>query len=119
MRGYLCLVLKRHAVELHDLDAQEAADLMADMQAVSAALAGALRPVKINVEMHGNSLPHLHLHFYPRFPGDIYDGGTIDWKTVVQPVYAPGEYADFVAAIQRELAGGGLRTLNEAKGRAA
>lgn len=38
MRGYLCLVLKRHAVELHDLSTAEGSNLMADMQAVSSAL---------------------------------------------------------------------------------
>ena len=36
MRGYCCLVLKRHAVELSDLSADEAAALMKDLQRVAA-----------------------------------------------------------------------------------
>jgi len=104
MRGYCCLVFKRHAVELHDLAPAEAADLMADMQVVSAALSRVLQPAKINIEMHGNSLPHLHLHFYPRFPGDTFDkGGPIDWKKTVQPVYQEGEFDGFVRAMQEVL----------------
>src|SRR3954468_24336292 len=36
IRGYCCLVSKRHAVELHDLSADEGAALMRDIQRVSA-----------------------------------------------------------------------------------
>lgn len=103
IRGYICVMLKRHAVELHDLRPDEAADLMADMQTVSAALTRVLNPAKINIEMHGNSLPHLHLHFYPRFPGDPYDGGPIDWKKIIQPVYPAGEFKTFVLDMQKAL----------------
>jgi diadenosine tetraphosphate (Ap4A) HIT family hydrolase len=38
MRGYCCLVLKRHAVELHELDLDEACALMRDLQQVSEAV---------------------------------------------------------------------------------
>ena len=34
MRGYCCLVLKRHAVELYELSADEACALMRDIQRV-------------------------------------------------------------------------------------
>jgi diadenosine tetraphosphate (Ap4A) HIT family hydrolase len=35
------------------------------------------RPVKVNYEIHGNTIPHLHLHLFPRFAGDPYMGGPI------------------------------------------
>jgi alpha-ketoglutarate-dependent taurine dioxygenase len=38
MWGYCCLVLKRHAVELYDLSADEASALMKDMRRVAEAL---------------------------------------------------------------------------------
>ena len=31
----------------------------------------------MNYEIHGNSIPHLHLHLYPRFPGDPFEGRPI------------------------------------------
>ena len=36
------------------------------------------RPTKMNYEIHGNTIPHLHLHLYPRFADDPYVGGPID-----------------------------------------
>jgi diadenosine tetraphosphate (Ap4A) HIT family hydrolase len=36
------------------------------------------RPARLNYEIHGNTLPHLHLHLYPRFAGDPFVGGPID-----------------------------------------
>ena len=38
----------------------------------------ALRSPKINYEIHGNTVPHLHLHLYPRFDGDPFAGRPID-----------------------------------------
>jgi hypothetical protein len=46
---------------------QEAAPIrgyvMRDARRVSSALAAATGAVKLNYEIHGNSLPHLHMHF--------------------------------------------------------
>lgn len=36
------------------------------------------RPMKMNYEIHGNTIPHLHLHLYPRFADDPYVGGPIE-----------------------------------------
>ena len=30
--------------------------------------------VKMNYEVHGNTIPHLHMHFFPRYPGDPFEG---------------------------------------------
>jgi diadenosine tetraphosphate (Ap4A) HIT family hydrolase len=35
----------------------------------------------MNYEIHGNSIPHLHLHLYPRFRGDPYEGRAIDGRS--------------------------------------
>jgi len=37
-----------------------------------------LRPVKMNYEIHGNTIPHLHLHLYPRTAEDPFVGQPID-----------------------------------------
>ena len=92
VRGYVCLVSRTHAVELHDLADEVAAAFMRDAQRVSAALSAATGAVKLNYEIHGNSLPHLHMHFFPRYRGDRFEGGPIDPKRVSGPVYAGGEF---------------------------
>jgi diadenosine tetraphosphate (Ap4A) HIT family hydrolase len=90
--GYVCLVSQSHVVELHDLPEAAAAAFMHDAQRVSKALAAATGAVKLNYEIHGNSIPHLHLHFFPRHRGDQFEGQPINPKAVAQPVYVPGEF---------------------------
>jgi diadenosine tetraphosphate (Ap4A) HIT family hydrolase len=58
--GYACVVSKPHVVEPFEL-----ADEL-------------FRPTKMNYEIHGNTIPHLHVHLYPRFDGDPYRNGPID-----------------------------------------
>jgi len=41
------------------------------------AVAELVRAVRVNYEIHGNSIPHLHLHIYPRHAGDPFVGGAI------------------------------------------
>ena len=90
--GYVCLVSQLHVVELHDLPETAACAFMRDAQRVSRALAAVTGAVKLNYEIHGNSLPHLHMHFFPRYRGDQFEGQPIIPKQVIQPVYAPGEF---------------------------
>jgi diadenosine tetraphosphate (Ap4A) HIT family hydrolase len=92
VRGYACLVSKVHAVELHDLAEPQGAAFMRDARAVSKALSSATGAVKLNYEIHGNSLPHLHVHFFPRYRGDPFEGGPIDPRRATQPVYGPGDF---------------------------
>lgn len=103
MVGYVCLVLRTHAVELHDLPELQAADFMRDARTVSRALSSVTAAVKLNYEIHGNTLPHLHMHFFPRYRGDMFEGGPIDPKAVAQPVYAQGQFIAMRAALLMEL----------------
>jgi diadenosine tetraphosphate (Ap4A) HIT family hydrolase len=92
MRGYACLVSKRHVVELHDLGESEGAAFMRDTQRLSRAIATVTGAVKLNYEIHGNTLPHLHVHVFPRYRGDPFEGGPIDPRAMTGPVYARGEF---------------------------
>jgi diadenosine tetraphosphate (Ap4A) HIT family hydrolase len=75
MRGYCCPVLKWHAVELSDLSADEGAALMNDIQRVAKVLQVITGAVKLNYEIHGNTISHLHLHLLPRYREDPFEEG--------------------------------------------
>lgn len=71
MPGYACLVFRRHAVELHDLSEAEGAAFMRANQRVSRVVADITDAVKLNYEVHGNTVPHLHMHIFPRYVGSL------------------------------------------------
>ncbi|MDP8930713.1 MAG: HIT family protein [Actinomycetota bacterium] len=72
--GYACVTSKHHAVEPFELaEPQQAAFFLTSMR-VAKALASVLHPIKMNYEIHGNTIPHLHMHLYPRTTDDPYVG---------------------------------------------
>lgn len=77
--GYVCVVAKRHVDEPFLLADDEMVGFWRESMRVARALHALCRPTKMNYEIHGNSIPHLHLHLFPRFAGDPYEGGAIDW----------------------------------------
>jgi diadenosine tetraphosphate (Ap4A) HIT family hydrolase len=77
-RGYLCVVSKRHVVEPFELNEDERQAFWDDVLFAAERLALLVKPVKVNYEIHGNTLPHLHAHVYARFRGDRFVGGPID-----------------------------------------
>jgi len=78
--GYVCVISKSHAVEPFDLPSADQATFWREAMAVARALSRALRPIKMNYEIHGNTLPHLHMHLLPRQPDDAFVGRPIDLK---------------------------------------
>jgi diadenosine tetraphosphate (Ap4A) HIT family hydrolase len=76
--GYVCVVARRHANEPYELGRDEQIQFWLDSMLVAAAVASATTPIKMNYEVHGNTLPHLHLHLYPRHADDPFVGGPID-----------------------------------------
>jgi diadenosine tetraphosphate (Ap4A) HIT family hydrolase len=100
MRGYCFLLLKRHAVELYELSAEEANAFMRDVQRASKAVHEITRAVKLNYEIHGNSIPHLHLHLFPRYVGDAFENQPINPRIVKAPVYAPGEFGKYAERLR-------------------
>ena len=72
--GYACAVAKAHVIEPFDLPAAEQAAFFADCMAAGRGLAQLFMPSKMNYEIHGNTVPHLHMHLFPRTAGDVYVG---------------------------------------------
>jgi diadenosine tetraphosphate (Ap4A) HIT family hydrolase len=68
--GYCILVARKHAVELHHLPADERREYFDDLCRLAAALESEFRPRKLNYELLGNQVPHLHWHLFPRYESD-------------------------------------------------
>jgi diadenosine tetraphosphate (Ap4A) HIT family hydrolase len=60
----------RHVVEPTELTDTEAAAYGAEVLRVARALQRVLQPVKLNYDVLGNSVPHLHTHLVPRYADD-------------------------------------------------
>ena len=103
LKGSCALFLKRHAVELYELSEDEAAAFMRDARRASKAIHDVTGAEKMNYEIHGNSIPHLHMHLFPRYAGDPFEWQPINPRLKTAPAYAPGEFNSFVAEVQASL----------------
>ncbi|MBO3736716.1 HIT family protein [Actinoplanes flavus] len=80
IRGY-CWVIWRdgHVCEPTDLDPADAQLFFADMLTVGRVLQELLEPAKLNFEILGNKVPHLHAHVVPRPVVDPNPGHALPW----------------------------------------
>jgi diadenosine tetraphosphate (Ap4A) HIT family hydrolase len=70
-RGLSIVVFRgRHVVEPTALTEAEAASYGRDVLRAGRALEAAFAPVKLNYDVLGNSVPHLHTHIVPRYADD-------------------------------------------------
>jgi diadenosine tetraphosphate (Ap4A) HIT family hydrolase len=70
-RGYTIVVWRgRHVAEPTELDEAEAGGYWREVLRVGSALGRHYRPVKLNYQILGNAVPHLHAHLLPRFAQD-------------------------------------------------
>jgi diadenosine tetraphosphate (Ap4A) HIT family hydrolase len=67
--GYCVLVSREHATELSQLGPARAA-FLEEMSLLAAAIESCFRPLKLNYELLGNQVPHLHWHLFPRYITD-------------------------------------------------
>jgi diadenosine tetraphosphate (Ap4A) HIT family hydrolase len=68
--GYTIFVSKTCVPELHDLPAEVRSRFLDDMAHVAEAVFRAFAPRKLNYELLGNSVAHLHWHIFPRYADD-------------------------------------------------
>ena len=104
LKGTCCLVAKPHVVELYDFTEAELLAFMKEAQVTAHVLKQVTSAIKINYEIHGNTVPHLHMHFFPRYVDDPFPGGPIDYRQIDPPVYQRDEFEQFVQAMQQGLA---------------
>ena len=70
-RGYCVVVWRgRHVSDPTELSKDEASAYFDEVLRVGRAIEKQFTPIKMNFEMLGNSLPHLHTHVIPRYLDD-------------------------------------------------
>lgn len=89
--GYCVLISKRHVREPYELSERESFLFLEDMMRAAQALERVFTPVKMNFEMLGNAVPHLHCHILPRYYGDPAPNRPID-PDARQVFLTPDEY---------------------------
>jgi len=101
--GWTFVVLKRHATELWQLEAVERERLMGEVSRVAQAVATAFGAVKMNYELLGNQIAHIHWHLIPRPANDPAPRQPV-WTVAHEPVrLPPAEFAARIALIRAHL----------------
>lgn len=101
--GKCHLLSKKHSEHFYDLSKEDMTNFMEDVQKAARALHKATGAIKINYEIHGNSMPHLHVHLFPRYLDDDFPSAPIDYRcTEPSPYEDMGEFYWFVEKV-REL----------------
>ena len=103
LKGTCYLISREHYVELFDMGDEALLGFMQEVQLSAKTLKAVTGAFKINYELHGNTVPHLHLHLFPRYLDDPFPGQPIDYRRIDPPVYQPGEFENFVLQMQVEL----------------
>lgn len=68
--GYTFVFTKEHVTELFHLDRQTREAVLEEVTTVAATLYNLFKPAKMNYELLGNMVPHMHWHLVPRFTTD-------------------------------------------------
>ena len=104
-RGYSIVIWRgRHVAEPTELSEQEASGYWLEVLRVGRALEAHLQPVKLNYDLLGNSLPHLHTHVIPRYAEDPRPGWPFPFPEGEPPPHAEAEFRADVDALRGLLA---------------
>lgn len=101
--GYVLVVSKLHAIEPYELPQPDRAQFWEDAMRTAAGVASVVNPVKVNYEIHGNTVPHLHMHIFPRLIGDPFERSPIDPHSITPTQRSPADVEALRAAISESL----------------
>jgi hydroxymethylbilane synthase len=93
-QGYCILISRRHATELNQLLDKERYGYLDEMCQLAEAIQSCFKPDKLNYELLGNQVPHLHWHLFPRTHRD---------PDALKPVWLALERAERDATERRRL----------------
>jgi diadenosine tetraphosphate (Ap4A) HIT family hydrolase len=104
-RGLSIVVWRgRHVVEPTELSDAEAAAYGREVLRVGRALEAVLQPVKLNYDLLGNSVPHLHTHIVPRYADDARPGWPFPFPDPDPPAMPEERLMRDVEALRRACA---------------
>lgn len=89
-KGWTVVVFRRHATELFQLAPTERMQLMEEVTLVARTLARVFDARKINYELLGNQLPHIHWHLIPRLANDPAPLEPV-WRVQHEPIRPPAQ----------------------------
>jgi len=101
--GYVFVFAKAHVTELFHLNVETRQGIIEEVNCVTAALSRVFKPTKINYELLGNMVPHMHWHLVPRFSDDPLWPKPIWSEPHVEKVLPPAKYAERIASIRASL----------------
>jgi diadenosine tetraphosphate (Ap4A) HIT family hydrolase len=101
--GYSFVFTKEHVTELFHLDRPTRQAVVEEVNLVAEVLAKTFEPTKMNYELLGNMVPHMHWHLVPRFDSDPLWPKPI-WAEPHEEVHlAAAEYAERIRLIKTRL----------------
>lgn len=92
----------KHFAEIQDIPEEDLTNFIKDVQKVIKALKEVSGAVRINIAELGNTIPHIHLHLFPRYLDDLHAGKPIDYNITKPPVYENAAEYDFFVQQMRE-----------------
>lgn len=101
--GYCVLLCHLHVREPYELSRDERSLFFEDMTRVGQALETVFKPLKMNFNILGNAVPHLHAHIVPRYYGDPAPHRPID-PSAGRTFLEPEEYDRRIDLIRNALA---------------
>lgn len=103
-RGYTIVIWRgRHVAEPTELTADEATGYWLELLAVGRGIETVLEPVKLNYELLGNSMPHLHTHVMPRYADDAKPGWPFPFPDEDPPPHPEETFRADVEAVRGAL----------------
>jgi len=104
--GYCILVARNHACELNQLPEDQRIAYFNEMCLLAKAIDAAFHPRKLNYELLGNQVPHLHWHLFPRYDHD---------PEALKPVWLAVDRAERQEAMNRQLRTGPMEQIEIAE----
>jgi diadenosine tetraphosphate (Ap4A) HIT family hydrolase len=101
--GYTFVVSKNHVTELFQLDVGTRGAIIEEVNGVASALYMLFQPDKINYELLGNMVPHMHWHLIPRFATDSLWPRPIWSEPHSEQILTADEYAQRIRKIRGQL----------------
>ena len=101
--GYTFVFTKSHVTELFHLEREVRSAVMEEVTDVAAALYRVFHPDKINYELLGNMVPHMHWHLVPRLSSDPLWPRPIWSEPHEELLLPPQRYADRIARLSDSL----------------